>query len=555
MFRRLFGARDYGVAYRGHNIPRCLPGKTVWGAWVRLENTGTRSWLLHQPEGKRVDLVVLWDGQVSATHRLPLPEVKPGDRITVHFPLQVPAAAGRHVLKLDLVEQGVTLFEAAGAPPLAIAFEIAADTPTPSAALYEYAARTNPWHYRPTRGVQRSGDGGTYPLFAARGDGCHLWDLEGRRYIDYVMGWGAALLGYNEPRVREAMIAAMDTGPVLPLAHPVELDVTRMLIEDIPCAEMAVFGKHGSDACTVAARLARVFTGRSTILYCGYHGWQDWWAEQAGFARSGVPERPRPLIHRFRFNDLADFTRLFDEHRADLAAVMLEPSGPAEGIGGPFEDTDREVLAAIAAMTRDAGAVLVYDEILTGFRYPGGSVQQATGIVPDLACFGKALGGGMPLSALVGSAKIFEQAMDRTHYGPTYRGEIFSLAAARAALQIYRREPVAEHVWRHGLALQQGADALCAELGVRARMVGPPFRMALMFDEPDAHRLSLKRALYHQELLKAGVITYDGVMLPSYAHDDSVLAAALAAMRHALGTVARADATDDLDSRLEIPPG
>jgi hypothetical protein len=293
----------------------------------------------------------------------------------VHFPLQVPAAAGRHVLKIDLVEQGVTLFEAAGAPPLAIAFETAAVTPTPSAQLYEYAAGTNPWHYRPTRGIQYSADGGTYPLFAARGDGCHLWDLEGRRYIDYVMGWGTALLGYNEPRVREAMIAAMDTGPVLPLAHPVELDVTRILIEDIPCAEMAVFGKHGSDACTVAARLARAFTGRSTILYCGYHGWQDWWVEQAGFARSGVPERPRPLIHRFRFNDLADFTRLFDGHRADLAAVMLEPSGPAEGMFGPFEDTDRAVLAAIAAMTREAGAVLVYDEILTGFRYPGGSVQ------------------------------------------------------------------------------------------------------------------------------------------------------------------------------------
>jgi glutamate-1-semialdehyde aminotransferase len=206
-------------------------------------------------------------------------------------------------------------------------------------------------------------------------------------------------------------------------------------------------------------------------------------------------------------------------------------------------------------MTRDAGAVLVYDEILTGFRYPGGSVQQATGIVPDLACFGKALGAGMPLSAVVGRARIFEQAMDRTHYGPTYRGEIVSLAAARAALPIYRSEPVAAHVWAHGLALQEGADRLCAELGVGARLTGPPFRMGLMFDEPDEHRRRLKRALYNQELLKAGVITYDGVMLPSYAHDDSVLAAALEAMRLALGVVARAAASDELETRLEIPPG
>jgi glutamate-1-semialdehyde 2,1-aminomutase len=144
--------------------------------------------------------------------------------------------------------------------------------------------------------------------------------------------------------------------------------------------------------------------------------------------------------------------------------------------------------------------------------------------------------------------------MEHTHYGPTYRGEVYSLAAARAALEIYRREPVADHVWRFGNRLRQGVDALCAELGVAAALTGPPFRMGLTFDEPDPDRLGLKRILYQQELMKAGIITYDGVVLPSFAHDDAVLTVTLAAIRDALGVLARAEREGDFDRYLELPP-
>jgi glutamate-1-semialdehyde aminotransferase len=306
--------------------------------------------------------------------------------------------------------------------------------------------------------------------------------------------------------------------------------------------------------CTLAARVARRFTGRTTILFSGYHGWGDWWVEQAGFAATGVPSRATPLIHPFRFNDLADFTRLFERHRADLAAVMLEPAGPAEAVGRVHDDGDPRVLAAIAAMTREAGALLVYDEIMTGFRYPGGSAQRATGVVPDLACLGKALANGMPLSALVGRAGVLQRVMAHTHYGPTYRGEVYSLAAARAALEIYRREPVAAHVWRHGESLRDAVHAACAELGIDARMAGPPFRQGLVFTDADPRRLVLKRTLYQQELLRAGLVSYDGLMLPSYAHDADALAAARAAVARALGVVARAEGEGQLDRYVEIPP-
>jgi glutamate-1-semialdehyde aminotransferase len=555
---RLFGRRaapsEYGAAYLEHNIPGRLPAKTILGARIVLENTGQKDWTLHHPEGKRVDLVVLCDSEVWATHHLPRAVVHPGERVTMHFPLRVPARAGHYSLKLDLVEQGVTRFEDQGVRPLTLTLHVDAATAARSVDLYEEAARTTPWHYQPARGIQQSADGRTYPLFIERARGCHVWDPEGRQYIDYVMGWGSALLGYNEPRVQRAIVDAMSCAPVVPLPHPLEVEVTHMLVEDIPCAEMAIFGKNGSDACVVAARCARVFTGRPVILFSGYHGWGDWWVEHAGFAATGVPERPRPLVHRFRFNDLADFTRLYDTHRHELAAVMLEPAGPAESPGGRMQDADRDFLTAVATMTREAGALLIYDEIMTGFRYPGGSAQKATGVIPDLACFGKALGGGMPLSAFVGRAHILQRAMEHTHYGPTYRGEVYSLAAARAAIEIYRQEPVAEHVWQFGNRLRDGVNAVCAELGVAAALTGPPFRMGLFFDDADPHRFSLKRSLYQQELLKSGLITYDGMMLPSFAHDDAVLSVTLAAVRTALSVVAQADRDGDLDRHLELPP-
>ena len=367
-------------------------------------------------------------------------------------------------------------------------------------------------------------------------------------------GLGIALLGYNEPRVQRAIVDAMNCAPVVPLPHPLRGRGDADAGRGHSVRRVAIFGKNGSDVCLVAARCARVFTGRPMILFSGYHGWGDWSGRAGGLRRHRSSRRPQPLIHRFRFNDLADFTRLYETHRHELAAVMLEPSGPAESVGGPMLDADPDFLAAVATMTREAGALLIFDEIMTGFRYPGGSVQKATGVVPDLACFGKALGGGMPLSAFVGRAHILQRAMEHTHYGPTYRGEIYSLAAARAALHIYRSEPVADYVWRFGSRLRQGVDALCAELSVSGALVGPPFRMGLLFDEADPQRFNLKRSLYHQELLKAGIITYDGMMLPSFAHDDAVLTITLAAVRNALGVVNRAEREGDFDRYLEFPP-
>ena len=544
----------YSASFRENNIPPRLAARTVIGASVTVANGGTLIWQRHDPEGKNVDLVVCWDGEVVATHHLPRPAVMPGESVTLHFPLAAPAGAGSHELTLDLVQQNVTRFSDRGVETLRLRIDVDDTRTSRSAALLERARSLSPWYYQPTQGVLESRDGRGFPHFVSKAEGCHLWDLEGRRYIDYTMGWGCALLGYAEPRVQRAIAEVLDSAAVVPFPYELEIEVAGMLTEDIPCAEMVMFGKNGSDVCTLAARVARAFTGKRQILFCGYHGWQDWWVEQFGFAATGVPERPEPLLHRFKFNDIAGFTRLWKEHRSDLAAVMMEPAGPSQGPQGPSPDADIGFLSEVARMAREARALLVFDEIITGFRYPGGGVQKATGVVPDLACFGKALSNGMPLSALVGRAEVLQRSMGQTHYGPTFRGEMYSFAAARAAMEIYRTEPVAEAVWSCGRVLRDGINGSCRRHGVAANCEGPPFRFTLAFAEADPMRLAMKRTLLQQELLKAGLITYNGFLLPSYAHrDGAVIDATLAAVDAALATIAEAERRNRLDRYLEIP--
>jgi glutamate-1-semialdehyde aminotransferase len=543
------------TTYAAHSIPARVAAGAVFAAWVRLRNDGGWTWTRADGARPRVELAAFWDDILAATFSLPGEAVEPGAEVDLHFALRAPSEAGAHTLLLDLVEQGVTLFSRAGVLPLRVEVRVEASALAPSEWLQARAERASPWHDQPTRGVHRARDGRTFPLFARRAQGCRVWDLEGRAYVDYVMGWGSALLGYAHPRVQEALRGALDSAALLPFQHPAEIDVAERLQRLVPGVERVAFGKNGSDVCTLAARVARVFTGRRVILCSGYHGWQDFWAEQGGFARTGIPDRPQPLVRRFALGDRAAFDALYDAHAHDVAAVMLEPSGPVEGEQGPLPEADAAFLAHVAERARAAGALLVFDEILTGFRVPGHSVQAATGVVADLTCLGKALGGGLPLSALGGRAAVLEAAMDRTHYGPTYRGECYSLLAARAALDVYAAEPVAAHVTACGARLKAALERAAARHVVAARSVGPAFRFTLAFeDEHGAPPLArLRRTLFVQELLKAGVVTYKGFLLPSYAHDDEACELTEAAFDHALRAVASAPTRADLSAALEIP--
>lgn len=541
-------APEYGAAYLDHNFPPRFPAGEVRCGWLTIENRGRKAW-------PRDAVLVAVDLDGTRTFHLDLPgTVDPGERITLHWVFRTPPGIGRHEFKFDLVEKDVTSFQARGVRPLYVSFETVEPPATKTRRLRDRVLETHARCWLPCDGVSWSGAGPAYPQFASRAAGCRITDLEGREYIDFLMGWGTALLGYGNERIQRALADALQVAGTLTLTHSWMPEVADRLCEMFPGAEAATFGKNGSDVCTAAVRLARAHTGRPVVLFCGYHGWQDWTVERFGFSATGVPVRGEPLLLPFAPNDLEQVACLLDAHRGQVAALLVEPAGAIEGSSGPIQDADPVFLREMTALAHREGALVIFDEIMTGFRYPGGGVQQATGVIPDLTCVGKALAAGMPLSAVIGRREIFDSSIGRIHYEPTFKGEALSFAAAREALSIYREQNVPARVWSVGHRLRAMIDGLCEDLRIPARLIGPPFRMLLAFSEEDARRRTLMRTLVQQELLRRGVLTTQNLLLPTLAHDDEALEVTRRAFEHALEVLAQVMKTDRFAAALEIPP-
>lgn len=423
--------------------------------------------------------------------------------------------------------------------------------PLSTAQAQDIIRRLDPAHYTPSHGIPRDSRGRVYPTLIREASGARIRDPDGNEWIDYVMGWGSALLGYAHPRVSQAIAETLHCGAILSLPHILEPEVVRLLAATIPCAEMALFGKNGSDACTAAIRAARLATGRRIVLFSGYHGWQD------PFAASFEPALADPgrstEVYRFLAHDPVALGKLVAEHDGKIAAIMLEPAAQIEGVDGPVRDADTPFLRRVAEVCRRQGAVLIFDEIMTGFRHPLGSVQRATGVVPDLACFGKALSSGMPLSVLLGKREIMAPTLSRLFYHPTFKADAYSFAAAQATLNLYREEDVPARIARFGRALRDGVDGISAELNIAGALIGPPYRMVYRFDEPDPQRLAQLRTLLQQELLHRSVLTFRGFMLPSLAHGEAELEQTLAAFRQALTRVQEVADQDRFATELELP--
>ncbi len=285
---------------------------------------------------------------------------------------------------------------------------------------------------------------GDLPARMSRAAGCRVWDADGREYVDYVMGLGAVGLGYGHERPAGAAIKAIQEGVVGPLPPLLEAELADALADAMPWLERWRFFKTGAEAVAAAVRLARVVTGRDQVLGCGYHGWLDWCQ---GDAVAGVPAATRALFRELPFNDAAATRTLIRDAGDRLAAVVVEPLVVAE--------PTREWLDVLRAETTRAGAVLVFDEIKTAFRLAIGGAAERYGVQPDLACLGKAMANGFPLAAIGGRRALMDE-ITRTWISSTLATEHVSLAAARATLDVYRREAVCEHLHRVGTRLLHG---------------------------------------------------------------------------------------------------
>ncbi len=381
---------------------------------------------------------------------------------------------------------------------------------------------------------------GVYPIYLQRGSGSHVWDVDGNEYIDYPLSLGAILLGHAYPRVNEAILRQLHDGMIFSLMHPLEVDVADRLKEIIPCADRVRFSKTGSDVTSAAIRIARAATGRDKVAFCGYHGWHDWYAATTARGK-GIPKSTRDLIFPFHYNDPASLERVLSEHREEIAAVIMEPVGleaPRDGF-----------LQKVRDLTTQHGARLVFDEIVTGFRFDRGGVQRKYGVIPDLATFGKSIANGMPLNVLVGKREVMAEC-EEVFFSTTFGGEALSLAAAMAVLDEIQEQPVVEHIWRQGQRLQDGFNRMAVEKGVAGCFTGFPPRMFPVFKDHEGAVSKLHKALFWQETVKRGILFGNAQMI-SFSHTDDDIARTLAACSEALDFVKEADESGEPERHLE----
>lgn len=353
---------------------------------------------------------------------------------------------------------------------------------------------------------------GVWPGYFSRAQGVEIWDLDDNRYIDMsVGGIGANVLGYADPDVDAAVREAIGKGTSASLNCPEEVDVADLLCELHPWAEKVRFARTGGEAMAVAVRIARTFTGRDKIAFCGYHGWHDWYLSAnlgtenalgehllSGLDPAGVPKALRGTSFPFRYNRLEELEAILDAHRNEVAAVVMEPIRN--------EWPHPEFVAGVRAAATAAGAVLIIDEISAGFRMNTGGAHLVLGMAPDMAVFSKALGNGYPMAAIIGQEAVMEAAQ-RSFISSTYWTERIGPVAALAMMKKHRRLDVGRHLMEIGQRVQEGWRTLFAKHGIAAHVDGIPPMGHFGFEHEKAPVL---KALFVQGMLERGFLATTG---------------------------------------------
>lgn len=351
---------------------------------------------------------------------------------------------------------------------------------------------------------------GVYPAYMKSGRGSHVKDVDDNDYIDYVLGLGPVILGYSYSEVNEAIISALKEGITFSMPHYLEVDVAELICSVVKSAEMVKFTKTGSDAVTAAVRAARALTGRDKIAYCGGGGvWHDWFIV-ATSRDKGIPKFNRDLIKIFQYNRIETLQQIFEQNKGEIAAVCIEPI--------VYESPSNNFLQKVETLTHENGALLIFDEVVTGFRMSLGGAQEYFGINPDMSCFGKAIGNGMPLGAVAGK-KDYMKIFHEVFYSTTYAGEITSLAAGKTTITTLKEKNVNSYLWNKGTELKMAFQKIIQQLDLPIEIIGLPHRLGFSIrDDQDTDPILLKSILY-QECVERGIIFGPGSILHTFSHD------------------------------------
>lgn len=364
-----------------------------------------------------------------------------------------------------------------------------------------------------------------YPLlapgFIVRGSGCHVWDLDGNEYIEYGMGLRAVTLGHAYAPVVEAAYRQMQLGTNFSRPAKIEVDLAELMLEIVDGADMVKFAKNGSDVTTAAVKLARAYTGRDLVAICADHPFfsvDDWFIGTTAL-NAGIPEAIIQMTLKFRYNDLDSLEKLFNEYPNQIACVVLEPettTPPAPGY-----------LAGLKQLCERHGAVLFFDETITGFRWHLGGGQAFHGVVPHLSAFGKAMGNGFAIAALAGKREIMRLGgldHDRPRVfllSTTHGAETHALAASIETIHIYQQQNVIDTLWRQGDRLRKQVNQSIAEYHLENffELTGRPCNLVFATLDHAHLRSQPFRTLFMQELIRHGIIGPSFVV--SYSHTDA----------------------------------
>lgn len=393
------------------------------------------------------------------------------------------------------------------------------------------------------------------PAFIARGQGATVWDVDGNEFIDWGMGLRSVVLGHAYPRVVAAAQEQLLLGSNFTRPSALEGELAEALIDLVPGAEMAKFAKDGSDTTSAAIRLARAFTGRKRVVVCRdnpFYSFNDWFIGTTPTA-AGIPQAVADLTLRFAYHDLAGLEALFAAHPDEIACVIVEPAATAPGPGASpaacrlANERNAAFLAGVKSVTHRHGALFVLDEMISGFRWDVAGAQNFFGVEADLSCFGKALGNGFSVSALVGRRDVMDLGGIYQTDGPkvfllsaTHGGETHGLAAGLATIWEMQEQPVIHHIWRMGGLLQQGLNRAIAQAGLEryVRCDHYPCSPLLSFWGADGQPSAALRTLFLQETIAQGVLM--PYIAPSFSHTEAQVARTVEAAGSALSVCGQA---------------
>jgi glutamate-1-semialdehyde aminotransferase len=385
---------------------------------------------------------------------------------------------------------------------------------------------------------------GAFPIAVERGEGAHVQDVDGNWYVDWINAMGALTLGYQHPHVTDAIHRQLKDGMLFSLPHRLEEVLSARITKIIPCADSVRWFKTGSEATQAAIRTARIATRRDMVLTVaeGYHGWHSWFLAVKPW-HPGVPKDYEALIRPFRFNDLSSLAEQLDKFGARTAAVILEPCH--------FDAPTPGFLQGVRELCSRYEVILIFDEMVTGFRWALAGAQEYFGVVPDLATFGKSIANGLPLALLCGRKDLMRHA--EIVQGGTFGGDVLSLAACNAVLDVYEKEPVIQTLWKRGAQLQQHFNETATRLDISAVCDGFPCKPRIDFPthakpsettKSEQQRL-LAMSLFLQETAVQGVLFHPVNCNVSAALTDQDVTTTFKAVEVALSAVKKAVESND----------